>query len=158
MKTKIPVIVVSVINSILLIGSIISFVSCGNTPPPPIKRYEYAGDYNQLISKINQFCAGRRDLKFEVTDKIVDQNNRYGIYAIVTTITAGDSVEYGLKFESDPSKTHSTIISTVKAHNNTPKLAGYANQARLIKHPPGEFNSKFLVALQKEQRIKLTPF
>ena len=142
----------------MLIGVIICFVSCGSTPPPPVKRYEYAGDYNKLILKIDKFCAGRRDLKFEVTDKIVGQNNRYGIYAIVTTITAGDSVEYGLKFESDSSKVNSTIISTVKAHDNIPKLAGYANQARLIKHPPGEFNAKFLAPLQKEEGIKLTPF
>ena len=158
MKSKISTIVVSAIASILLIGAIIYLVSEIHTPPPRITQYECAVDRDLLISKIDKFCAGRHNLKFEVTDTIVDQNNRYAVYAIVTTIVKQDSVAYGLKFEANPSKFNSTIVSTAKGHNKSPGPPGYANEAMHFKQPGGDFNSIFLIPLQKDLGIKFTPY
>ena len=108
-----------IVGSILLITAIVSFSSCGSTPSPRIKQYECTGNYELVISKISKFCSGRHDVKFEGPDRIVDQNNRYAEYAIVTLVAAGDSTQYGLKFEANPSKPNSTIISMVEGDDKT---------------------------------------
>jgi hypothetical protein len=157
MNKKTTIIIASVIGSLLCIGAAIYLFSEVHTPPPRVKKYECALDYDQLISKINKFCTGRHDVKFEVTDSIVDQNNHYALYALVTRITARDSVEYGLKFERNTSKPNSTIVSMAEGDDPTHRVAGYTIVNMQVKKNAGDFNSNFLIPLQKDQGIKFTP-
>ncbi len=79
---------------------------------------------------------------------------RYIVPPFSPPIVKQDSVEYGLKFEANPSKFNSTIVSTVKGSAKTSGLPGYTNEAMHFKQPGGDFNSILLIPLQKDLGIK----
>ncbi|MFI5160764.1 MAG: hypothetical protein ACHQHN_05775 [Sphingobacteriales bacterium] len=157
MKLKISLIVATVIGSVLFIGGCLYFVAGVSATIPPIEIFECQGDFNQLISKMETFCSAHHNMKFEVTDRVGNQQNGYAVYANIYLVVDRDSMEYDLKFEDNSSKPNNSMISIVEAYNKTRNIVAYGKEAKQIKPLLNDFESKFLIPLQENQKIELIP-
>ncbi len=157
-KSKLIILAISIIGLIIIIGYFVYFVSGVSSNYPPIRKYEYIGSFNQLITGIRNYTLTNVGVKFKITDTIGNKENGFAIYLNIETKTNQDSIEYGLKCE-DNSKGNSnlTIISLVEAYNKTQNTGGYSKKAKGVDALVNEFELNILKALNDKQKIHITP-
>lgn len=139
-KTKV-IIPISIIGLVIIIGFFVYFVSGLSSTYPPIRKYEYKGSLNQLVTSIREYTLTNADVKFKITDTVGNKENGYAIYLNIETKTNQDSIEYGLKCEEYNSKGNPnlTIISLVEAYNKTQNTGGYSKKAKGVDGLVNEF-------------------
>jgi hypothetical protein len=158
MKTKLIILIASILGFVIIIGCFIHFVTGVSSTYPPIRKYEYIGDYNQFIYNIRKYTSTKSAVKFKVTDTVGSKDNGYAIYLELETIVNQDSIQYGLKCEEYQGNKGKTIISLVEAYNKTKNTGGYSKNAKGVNPLVSNFDTNFLTPLKNSQNVQITPF
>jgi hypothetical protein len=158
-KTKVIILAISIIGLIIVIGVFDYFVSGVSSTYPPIRKYEYKGSFNQLITGIRDYTLSNADVKFKITDTVGNKDNGYAIYLNIETKTNQDSIEYDLKCEEYNSKGNPnlTIISLVEAYNKTQNIGGYSKKTKGVDDLVNEFELNILKPFNDNQKVHISP-
>jgi hypothetical protein len=158
-KTKVIILAISIIGLVISIGYFVYFVSGVSSTYPPIRKYEYRGSFNQLITGIRNYTLTNADVKFKIADTVGNKDNGYAIYLNIETKTNQDSIEYDLRCEEYNSKGNPnlTIISLVEVCNKTQNMGGYSTKAKGVDGLVNEFELNILKSLKDNQKIQISP-
>lgn len=154
MKLIILVTIITVV--VIIIGYCVYFTAGISSTYPAIRKYEYAGNFNQLIIGIRNYTSTDSAVKLKITDTTGNKNNGYATYLNIKMKVNQDSVEYGLKCEEHISD-GKTILSLVEAYNKTRITGGYSKEAKGVEPLVSNFEANFLKPLRNSQNIKITP-
>ncbi len=159
MKTKLIIIIGSILGLVIIISCFVHFVSGVSATYPPIKQYEYSGSFKQLMSNMHNYASVDSNLSVKITDKVGTEKNGYATYVSVDIKSNRSDIEYSIKCEENNSgKLIKTTISLVQAYNKTQNTGGYSREAKGIKPLIDIFDVDFLTPLSNTQHIKITPF
>ena len=157
-KNKV-ILAISIAGLFVVIGCFIYFVSGISSTYPPIRKYEYQGSFNQLITGIRNYTLRNADVTFNITDTVGNKDNGYAIYLNIETKINQDSIEYDLKCEDYNSNgiPNLTLISLIEAYNKTQNIGGYSKKAKGIDGLVNEFELNVLGFLKDNQKLHITP-
>lgn len=144
---------------IIFIGAFVYFVSGVSSTFASIKKYQYSGSINQLITGLRRYASNNPDVTFKITDTTGNRTNGYGIYMEVKMIKDRHHFEYSLMCEKndDSGMPDATKVELVFAYDSTSNSGGYKKRAHGIKVLIDNFDTDFLVGLKNNQNIKLSP-
>lgn len=124
----------------------------------PIKRYEYLGSLEQLMSGIQRYSSANPDLNHKITDTVGDKENGYAIYMTIEMRSKTRKIMYELKCEEMKYEGESatTEINLVGAHDMVNKTTGYKIDDTGVKELVNYFDANFLVLLKASQNINIS--
>lgn len=153
---KILIIILTLIV-ILIVGAFIFFVSGVSAVSDPIKKYEYSGNIDQLLSGVRKLTLRNPNVGFKITDTTGGYSNT-AIYLTINIKNDNKDIEYGWKCEKNNNDTKSTtIISLVEAYDITNNSGGYIAEGKGVQPLVKVFESILLVPLKKEEHVVLKP-
>jgi hypothetical protein len=155
-KIKIIILVSIITVVVIIIGYCVYFTAGISSTYPAIRKYEYAGNFNQLINGIRNYTSTDSTVKLKITDTTGNKKNGYAIYLNIETKVDQDSIEYGLKCEEYISD-GKIILSLVEAYNKTRITGGYSKEAKGVEPLVNKFEASFLTPLRNSQKLKITP-
>jgi hypothetical protein len=157
MKTKLIIVISSVLGLGIIIFLFVHFVSGVSATYPFIKQYEYSGSFKQLMSNFNNYAATNSNLSVKITDKVGTEKNGYATYVSIEMKSNQNDIEYSIKCEEDNSgKLTKTLINMVEAYDKTHNTGGYSKEAKGIEPLVNNFDVNFLMPLSNTQHIKIT--
>jgi hypothetical protein len=158
MKTKLIIIIGSVLGLVIIISCFVHFVSGVSATYPAIKKYEYSGSFKQLMSNIRNYTSIDSNLSVKITDKVGTKKNGYATYVSIDIKGNPSDIEYSIECEeSNSGKLTKTTISLVEAYDKTHNTGGYNKEAKGIKPLVNNFDINFITPLGNTQNIKITP-
>jgi hypothetical protein len=142
------------------IGTCIYFVAGVSSTFPPIKKYQFSGSVNQLLSGIKEYTSIDRNVTLKITDTTGNERNGYAIYMDVEVKGLTGDILYGLKCgkSNDDGEPATTLIQLISAFNAKDyKIGGYGIKGIGVKNMVKDFDTGFLVELQKKQKMSINP-
>jgi len=149
-------ILVGILAFIIVIGAFVYFVSGVSATIPPIKKYQYMGSMNRLITGLGNYASKTPDMTFKITDTAGNRGDGYAIYMNVKMIKDRHQFEYHLKCEENDSKPTITKTALVFAYDATNNSGGYGMSATGINVLIENFDNDFLPRLKTSQNIELS--
>lgn len=150
-------IIIAVIAA-LVIGGFIYFVAGVSSVTPPIKKYQYLGSVNQLLSGIQGYASTNPNVTFKITDTVGSRSNGYGIYMTIGMKKNGHDITYRLMCEGDDNNSIvKTKVHLILAFDETAKTGGYQLNGKGIKPLVDDFETDFLVGLKNKQNLQIIP-
>jgi hypothetical protein len=140
------------------IGTCMYFVAGVSSTFPPIKKYQFSGSVNQLLSGIKEYTAINPNVSLKITDTTGNEENGYGIYIDIVVKGLKGDILYNLKCEKsnddgEPAKTLIHLIGVFNTKNY--KIGGYGNEGTGVKDMVKDFDTGFLLDLQKQQKMSI---
>lgn len=142
------------------VGVWIYFAAGVSSVHSPIKKYEYLGSFDQLISGIQKYSSANPDVNYKITDTVGNRDNGYTIYMTIEMRSNRRNIMYELKCEKMKSKGEpaTTEIKLVGAHDMINKTTGYKIDDTGVKELVNYFDADFLVPLKTSQNININPY
>jgi hypothetical protein len=156
--------IIYIITGLILIGFIgtcIYFVAGVSSTFPPIKKYEFTGRVNDLLSGIKKYNADNPNVTLKITDTTGNKDNGYGIYMDIEIKSVTSDIVYNLECEknNNDGEAAKTLIQLIGAFNaKNYKTGGYGINATGVKNMVKDFDEGFLVNLQKQQKMSIKPY
>jgi len=142
------------------VGTCIYFVAGVSATIPPIKKYEFSGNVDQLLTGIQKFTSTNSGITFQITDKTGNKENGYGTYFDIKIKIDTSILEYNLECEKSSKRddTIKTLIQLIGAHNEMNySVGGYGINGVGVKPMVKDFEIRFLAKLKSQQYIVITP-
>ncbi|MCR8557255.1 hypothetical protein KXD93_06365 [Mucilaginibacter sp. BJC16-A38] len=134
----------------------IYFVTGVSYEYPSVKKYEYWGKKNELISAFEKYAQNNRDVVFKIVDTVGNPENGYLIRLNIMLIAETRNIEYSLQFKKDaniaPSK---IIIELTGAYDKTNNIGGYIKNAKGVDSLVTTFEHNFLTPIRVQQGIDI---
>ena len=92
--------IILVITGLIVVGFVgtcIYFVGGVSATIPPIKKYEFSGSVDQLLSGIQKFALTDSDITFQITERTGNKQNGYGTYFDIKIKIDTSIMEYNLE-------------------------------------------------------------
>ncbi len=156
--------IIYIIPGLILIGFIgicIYFVAGVSSTFPPIKKYEFAGSVNDLLSGIKKYNADNPNVTLIITETTGNKDNGYGIYMDIEIKSVTSDIVYNLECEknNNDGEAAKTLIQLIGAFNTKNyKIGGYGIKGTGVKNMVKDFDEGFLVKLQKQQKMSIKPY
>jgi hypothetical protein len=150
-------IVALILVFVIFFGAFVYFVTGVSATGAPIKKYQFFGTINQLLTGLQKYASNNPDMTFKITDTTGNQTNGYAIYMEIKMLRDEHHIQYTLKCEknTDNSNDVETKVELVFAYDATFISGGYQKNARGVKVLVDYFDTDFLVGLENNQHIKL---
>jgi hypothetical protein len=155
--------IIIIIGLVLIgfIGTCIYFVAGVSATIPPIKKYQYSGSVNQLLSGIKEYSATNPNVSLKITDTAGNKEIGYAIYMDVEVKGLTGDILYNLKCEKsdndvEPAQTLIQLIGVFNTKNY--KIGGYGIKGIGVKSMVKDFDTGFLVDLQKQQNMSIKSY
>lgn len=156
MRNKSSIISAFVVGLIIIIGFLMYFVSSISATYPAIKKYEFVGSSEQLMSNLNSYADSYSSVSLKIADKVGSEENYYATFITIEMQINERSIEYSIKCEENSvKKLKTTTISLVEAYDKTNNTGGYDKEAKGVKSLVNEFDDFFLKPLSNTQKISL---
>jgi len=156
--------IILVITGLIVVGFVgtcIYFVGGVSATIPPIKKYEFSGSVDQLLSGIQKFALTDSDITFQITERTGNKQNGYGTYFDIKIKIDTSIMEYNLECEksSKGKDVVKTLIQLIGAHNEMNyAVGGYGINGTGVKSMVKDFEIQFLGKLKIQQHIVITPY
>lgn len=152
------VIIIVVLAAIGFVGSCLYLVAGVSATIPPIKKYEFSGTVDQLLSGIRKYAFADTTVTLKIIDTTGDKNTGYGIEMDIEIKSDKHILIYNLKCEKNNGdyKTDNTLIQLIGAFNKKDhNVGGYGIKGVGVSKMVNEFDTVFLTKLKRQYNMNI---
>ena len=152
-KTLIIIIGLAIVS---VVGVFVYFVAGISAVYPPIKKYQFTGSVDQLLSGIRHYTSTNPNVTLKITDTTGNMTNGYAFYMDVEIKESKRVLLYNLKCEKDGDDGSKTLIDLIGVFNERDyKTGGYSIKGIEVNNMANDFENNFLPSLKKEERMSI---
>ncbi|MBB2144003.1 hypothetical protein GM921_00770 [Pedobacter sp. LMG 31464] len=155
---KKTILITIALGFILFTAIFIYFVSGVSSVSPPIKKYQYFGSVNQLLSGFEKYSSNHSDMTFKITDTVGGIENGYAYYMTIEIMNNKHNITYRIMCEQNKDdKNIKTNVNLILAFDETNKTGGYQMKGKVVEVLVKQFDLGVLKPLKDKQNIQINP-